>query len=336
MILVLLAALGWSAGALQRPASIGAVTQSSAAGQAGDFALYGRIAQRVADGEGYYAAALDEQRMGGYPTRPFVTVRLPTLAWLNAAVGRNGTSIMAIALLFAAILAWQRALADEHAAERIAATVFIFLGGLAAFEPRAGLAHELVAGLLLALAMALRRAGHWLLALLALAAALAVRELALAFALLWLALAAADRRWPEVAALGVVIGLFALGLWLHYLGVTAQRLPGDRPSSGWAGLEGPRLVLDALVRLTPLVALPGWLAGPLAVLPLLGWAALGGRLGLLACLWFAGFAAVVAVLARADNFYWAMLLLPAYAAGLAFVPRALADLAAALRGKRMA
>jgi hypothetical protein len=71
-------------------------------------------------------------------------------------------------------------------------------------------------------------------------------------------------------------------------------------------------------------------AGPLALLPLLGWIALGGRLGLFAALWFAGFALLMALAARPDNFYWVLMVLPAYGAGLAFVPRALADLVRAI------
>ena len=334
VLLVVLATLVWSVAALHLPASTDGSTPQAVEPGSGDFALYARIADRVAEGNSYYSAALDEQRAADFPTRPFITVRLPTLAWLNAALGREGTRVLAIALLFAAILAWQRALADRSIAVRIAATVLVFLGGLAAFEPRAGLSHELIAGLLLALALALWRTQHWTIALLPLAAALAVRELALPFALLWLGLAVLERRWREAAALARLLAIFAIGLGLHYLAVEAVRLPGDRASPGWAGLEGPGLVLVALVRFTPLIALPGWLAGPLAMAPLLGWAALGGRLGLLAFAWFAGFMAMMAVLARTDNFYWALLLLPAYAAGLAFVPQGVADLIAALRVDR--
>ena len=81
-------------------------------------------------------------------------------------------------------------------------------------------------------------------------------------------------------------------------------------------------------------ALPDWLGAPLSVLTLLGWLGLGGRLGLTASLWFAGFIVLVALVARIDNFYWLALLVPAYGAGLALAPRALADLVAATLGRR--
>jgi hypothetical protein len=103
-------------------------------------------------------------------------------------------------------------------------------------------------------------------------------------------------------------------------------------SSGWTGLQGPALAYFSLMAVTPLQsALPHWLGAPLAVLPLLGWAALGGRAGLFGTLWFAGYLLAVSLFAREENFYWLSLVLPAYGAGLALVPRAIADLVSALR-----
>jgi hypothetical protein len=53
-------------------------------------------------------------------------------------------------------------------------------------------------------------------------------------------------------------------------------------------------------------------------------------MGLFATLWFAGLATGMALFARPANFYWIELALPAYAVGLAFAPRALAELIARL------
>ncbi len=110
-------------------------------------------------------------------------------------------------------------------------------------------------------------------------------------------------------------------------------MPGDAVSQGWDAFAGIGLPLLALSKLTALLILPLWLAAPLAVLPLLGWLGLGGRLGLFAALWFAGFFAAMALFARPENFYWVQLTLPAYLAGFAFVPRALSDLTLAIRGR---
>lgn len=336
MLALLALALAWSAlpwPAPVAPSPTGTRQAAAAAGQGGDFALYARLAERVAGGENYYAAALAEHRARAYPVRPFVTVRLPTLALANARLGRGPAGLLVVALLLANLAAWHRALADRLSLpERLAIVPLAFLAGFAAFEPRAGLSHELVAGLLLSLALALYRPGLLWPALVATAAALAVRELALPFALLWLCFAWVERAWREAGALAVVIGLFAAGLALHAFMVEQFLQPGDLASPGWGGLQGPRLFLDALIRFTPLLAAPPWLAGPLALLPLVGWLGLGGRLGLFAVLWFTGFALVLALFARAENFYWVLMVLPAYAVGLALVPRALADLARAAAG----
>lgn len=203
----------------------------------------------------------------------------------------------------------------------------LVFGGAAAFVlPQVGLIHEVFAGLLLALALLLYRPGRWGASLIAAALALAIRELAAPFVFLWLALALAGARWREAAGVAGLLVLFAIGMGAHYAAVEAGRLASDPVSQGWGGLAGPGLPLVALIRLTPLALLPPGVAGPLALLPLVGWAGLGGRLGLLASLWFAGFLFAVALLARPDTFYWTQLVLPAYAVGFALAPRAIADL----------
>lgn len=297
----------------------------------GDLALYGRIADRVAAGEGYYPAALDEQRSSNYPTRPFVAVRQPTLAWLQAALGVGGVRYLEMGLVLACLLALNARLTGLVALpERLAALVLMTLGGAAVSVPLAGLIHELWAGLWLTLALLVYRPERWWPALLAAAAAIAVRELAVPFVLLWLAFALAQRRWREAAGVAGLLAVFAAGMGLHAGAVEALRLPGDPASQGWDAFAGYALPLVALARLTGLLLLPLHIAAPIAVLPLVGWLGLGGRLGLFAALWFAGLATMIALFARPENFYWAQLGLPAYGIGLAFAPRALAELAGRL------
>lgn len=297
----------------------------------GDLALYAAIHARMAAGEGYYAAAIAEHRARNYPTRPFVAVRLPTLAWLQAALGLGGVRALMLGVAAACLLALDRRLAGLASwPERFAALAILAAGGAAALVVRAGLIHELWAGLWLTLALLIRREDRWWPALLAAAAALAVRELAVPFAALWLAFALAARRWREAAGVGALIAALALGMGLHAMAVDALRLPTDPVSQGWSALAGYRLPLYAVWRLTGLHALPLPLGAALGVLPLLGWLSLGGRLGLFAALWFAGLATMVALFARPENHYWAQLGLPAYGIGLAFVPRAVIDLARAV------
>lgn len=310
------------------PAPVAATEAGPNTNGTGDLALYARIADRVAAGESYYVAAMDEQRAQEYPTRPFVAVRLPTLAVLDAALGLTVMRVLAAGLLGAALLALQFRLQDNAApAERIAAQLMLLGGGVAAVVlPQVGLIHEVFAGLLLTLALLLYRPHRWWPSLLAAGLALAVRELAAPFVLLWLVFALAGARWREAAGVAGLLALFALGMTAHYFAVEGGRLPGDPVSQGWQGLAGYGLPIMALIRLTPLTLLPPALAAALVVLPLIGWISLGGRLGLFAFLWFAGFLTAVALFARPENFYWSQLVLPAYATGLAFVPRALAEL----------
>ena len=306
-------------------------TAAEQSDNSGDIALYYRIATRVAEGEGYYATATDEHRTRNYPVRPFVTIRPPTLAHLHATVGDTGLRWLGIGLLLAIVLAWERTLEPRaNLAERAGACVLLFLAGFAAFDARNLMLHELLAGLLLTLSLGLYRPHRWWPSLLAAAAALAVRELAVHFVLLWLAIALSARRWREAAALAALLALFAAAMVAHYLAVSAVTLSGDPESPGWSGFMGLAFALDGLVRFSALTLLPAWLGPPLALLPLLGFAALGGRLGLFAVLWGAGLLLGVALFAREDNVYWMLMVLPAWAAGLAFVPRALSDLTGAL------
>jgi len=298
-----------------------------------DFDLYETIDRRIAAGEDYYVAALEEQRSSRYPTKPFITVRTPVLAWGSLPFGLPGWRVVAIGLWLATMLGLVGLLAGlTRTPERIGAALAAGAFGAVAFMPRVGLSHEIVSGLFVSAALAFYRPHRWWPSLLLAAAGLAVRELALPFVLLWAAFAASQRRWREFAAVAAVLVLFGVGMAFHAQAVMAQQLPTDLVSPGWNGLQGPALALFGLVTVTPLQALlPYWLAAPLAVLPLLGWVALGARAGLFGALWYAGYLLAVSLFGRQENFYWLSLMLPAYGVGLALVPRACADLVSALR-----
>lgn len=336
LVLALLAlAMAWGAAATapveHAERAKNPLTSTTAAGKPakgkGDLALYSRIAERVGGGEGYYAAAMDEQRHSNYPTKPFVAVRQPVLAWLQWLIGVGGVRYLEMGLVAACLVALQMRLEPlVSMLERLGAVVLLVLGGAAVLVPLGGLIHELWAGLWLTLALLVYREDRWWPALLAAGMALAVRELSLPFVLLWLAFALAGKRWREAAGVAALIAVFAGGMALHYLAVEAGRLPGDPVSQGWDAMAGYGLPLMALRRLTGLVYLPVPIAAPLAILPLIGWIGLGGRFGLFALLWFAGLFTMIALFARPENFYWVQLALPAYGIGFAFAPRALIEL----------
>jgi hypothetical protein len=255
------------------------------------------------------------------------------LAWGYVLWGLIGWRVIAIGLWFVTVIGTVALLAGRtRLPERAAAAIGAALFGSVAYLEKVGLSHEIIAGLFLSSALVLYRPKRWWPSLLLAACGLAVRELALPFVLLWAAFAASQRRWREFAAVAAVIALFAIGLALHAQAVIAERHPGDLPSQGWSGLQGLPLAMYGLMSVTPLGKMGVWWLGPpLTLLPLLGWTALGGRQGLFATLWFAGFILAVSLFARYVNFYWLSLMLPAYGAGLALVPRAVMDLVSALR-----
>jgi len=240
-------------------------------------------------------------------------------------------------LFLIGLLAWLRRLeqAGTHMAERATAAVLLLLGGASLFRDTAMRFHEVPAGMLLTLALALSGPRRWWPALLAAGLALTIREQALPFVLLWAAFAVAERHWRQVAAALALMALFGVGLYFHAQGVATQVQPGDLPSPGWDAFNGPRLPFFAMAKLTALLYVkPVWLAAALAVLPLVGWLGLGGRLGLLASLWFIGYFLLMSLFARTNNNYWVLLVLPAYGMGFALLPRALWELGTvAVRGR---
>ena len=264
-----------------------------------------------------------------------MTVRLPTLAMSSTVLGLPGLRVLA-ALLWAttAVGIYFAIKGKVSRVEAIGAFLATLGVGAVALIRQVGLSQEIMAGLFVSASLATWRRERWWPSFLLACAGLAIRELALPYFLLWGALAMQQRRWGEVLAVAGAVLLFAVGMAFHAQAVIAHRLPGDLVSDGWGAMQGLDLALHGIVLVTVFNALPDWLGAPLAVLSLLGWFGLGGRLGLTASLWFAGFIVLVALVARIDNFYWLALLVPAYGAGLALAPRAIADLVAATRGRR--
>lgn len=327
VIVVFLAAAAWC---LATPP--GKVSKA-APGHYTDMRLFRDIVGAMEGGKGYYRAASELQRAHHYPTRPFVTVREPTLYLAAAEFGWDRLNRAEIGLLIVIVLLWLFALPPPIIwAEKLAAAGLIAVAAMAPIATSLTPMSEAWTGLLLTLALGLTlwpRAKWWM-PVLVIAAALAMRELALPFLLLAAAFAAWERRWQEFAAWAVVAVMFACGLAWHAAQVVQVQLPTDLHSPGWAGGLGPRAVLLALVNTTLLHTLPMKFALVVALLPMLGWLALDGRGGRFAVLLLGGYALMIAVFSRPDNFYWGFLLIPAWFAGLALVPRALVQLYAAI------
>ena len=308
-----------------------------------DLALYDRVIERIGHGENYYAAVADEHRKSDYPLRPGVAVRLPTLAYLDLWLGDRGQGadvlvpgelVAALALLLAVVWAWWRRLGEEPGGapyQRIG-TALIFMGASLGLNRYYFVLHELWAGMLIALSLALHRPGQrWLGAVLVAAVALAIREHALPYVMLMAALALWRRDWKEGAAWLALIGAFFAYLGVHLYLVAQQVRPDDVIGPNWLMLRGLSGWLSSVVLSSNLRFLPHFVSGPLVLLMVLGWAGWRSPLGSTATLLFLGYGLLFMIAGRADNFYWGAVIAPAMFAGLAFMPRALRSLAQAAR-----
>lgn len=297
-----------------------------------DLRLYDDIAGAVRGGEGYYSAATRLQRLHGYPNRPFVAVRLPTLGMLTAWLGPGMLHGLLLALVMASALFSLRAFEGiAGLPERAGVALAILAGSASLIRSDFALQHEIWAGTLLGIALFNADGARWKIGLAAAGLALFIRELALPFVLLMGSLAAFERNWRQLAAWAGLLAIFVLVMFEHSRLVAPWVQPQDIASSGWSAMRGPGAALRDLVKVSLLSALPAWLSGILALLPLIGWLAAPPRLGGLAMVLAGGFLAMSALFARDQNYYWAMLLLPWWFAGFALVPRGIRQLHLILR-----
>jgi len=335
-LLVLLMAWGVAGGVGRDHVEVAKPSSAHFDGLVGDHALYARIAQRVEAGDSYYAAAAAEHRAGNYPLRPFVAVRLPTLAYIVAAIGEQKVQFALLLIGGAAVLAWYRRLRTEPDLPRTATIGALFVAAnLTQLAAREWLfIHEVAAGALVALALALYRPARPWAAMAVIAAALAIRETVLPVAMLFGLFALIDRDW-RAAAGWLAIGLcFAAGLAAHIAALATVTAPTDAASQGWNG-QGGWIAYVSFVQASSLLRFfAGWVGALLVPLALLGWAAWRSRLGLATLLIQLGYAALLMIFARPANFYWAMLVTPTLFIGLAFAPAALAEIIRSLRGEK--
>lgn len=299
-----------------------------------DLALYDRAIERIRNGESYYQFIVAEHRLAHYPVRPGLAVRLPTLAYIDAWLGVPGQFAAAIALLVAVLIAWWRKLGEEPGDQRRRrlAIALLALGASLGLNRDFFVLHELWAGMLLALSFGLHRVksavspGKWGWSLAVAALALAIRELSLPFVLLMAAMAfwRGDRRegfaWTGLAALFLTV----LAWHLHI--IAGQTSPSDPLSASWLEMRGLTGWLSNVALSSNVRSLPHWLAGPLVMLAIFGWAGWRSAAGAFATLLYLGYGLAFMIAGRGDNYYWGFMVAPAMFVGLAFVPMGLKSL----------
>jgi hypothetical protein len=338
LLLLILVAAVWGAAETRSSALAPAPALAAAGSPANeDLVLYGRIATRVATGENYYRAAAGELRSGNYPLRPFVAFRLPTLTVVAAWIGRPAVLAMQYLLFAAMVAAWWYRLEGQFDdnGRRVSAAMLGAAGVAVALSGKYVLLHEVWAGTLIAISLALHRPDRWGWSVAAAALALAIRELALPYVLLMAAFALYGRNWREFGAWAALGLVFAAGLAWHASEVAKVLIPSDPASPGWATFGGWAGVLRTFHLAGPLRWLPMEVGAAAIVLALFGWASWKSRTGLAATLLYLGYGLAFMLFGRANNFYWGLMVTPAFLIGIAFLPRAFSDLAAEIRTRQI-
>jgi hypothetical protein len=298
----------------------------------GDVGLYQSIVADMRTGSDYYEAAIAEHRAQNYPLRPFVTVRLPTLAWVQTALGSESMLRFALgALALAATSAWAVRLAKAGltTVQFGVALSALVVGVAAAFVPGGAWLHEVWAGALIALSLALRTPTYFVAAVLVGLCAALLRELAAPYLVVMALTALLERRYREAGAWVAALVVFAIALTAHALTVQSLTVADDLASPGWMAMGGWDLVLRAahwslsLLRLDALTAL----VLPLALLGLTA-RPLDQRLMLTVF----GYSAGLLLFGRSDTSYWGFVVAPLWLVGLATLQPALTQCWNDLRG----
>lgn len=309
---------------------------ASAASDRADVLLYQQVAAGVRGGGNYYAVAAEAQRRNGYPVRPFVTMRLPTLALIQAWL--PGIAVFALICAIAAVtlFVWFERLGDALArpTTRLIGVILLGIGGMICVRPDLVAFHEVWAGLLVALSLALWRPGDWLLAVGVAACAMLIRETAALYAITMAGMAVLNGDRREAMGWGAALGLLALAVVAHAYGWSHVVRPDDPTGPGWQGLLGFGFFAKTIVLLTGLAPLPELLAVSLVALAIFGWASWRDPLALRVLAVLGGYALLVSLFCRTDTYYWSLMVAPVTLIGLAFAPDGLRDLIASLAGPR--
>jgi hypothetical protein len=301
-----------------------------------DVALYQTIVDQLRGGGDYYAVTAQALRSGDYPLRPVVTFRLPTLATVQARLPDTGSVALLYLLAAAVALAWWKRLvpAFGRAPPRLVALLLLGGGMLVFVQAELLWFHEIWAGLLIALSLALRRPGRWVEAVAFGLAATLVRETAALYVGVMAIAAWIEGERREATGWALATAVLAIVVAAHAYAVAQVVRPLDPASPGWAGMLGFGFFVRTMTLSTALSLPPLWLAAPLVGLTLFGWAAWAEPLATRALATFAAYAVLLGIAGRVDTFYWGLLVAGPLLIGLAFVPDGLRDILRAAASER--
>ena len=301
-----------------------------------DMALYHTVIDRVRHGEPYYTVVAELHRAGGYPLKPFFSVRLPTLAVVQAWLPHFVVRTLLWLLCLATVAAWiLRLLSVTPRWPPLAlAGAALIVAMVVNVQPGLDVFHESWAGPLIALSLALRRPGQWTAAVALGLSAMLIRETALIYVAIMAVAALSDGQRREAAAWIAATLVFGIAVAAHAQAVGRILEPLDAQSSGWFGVLGLGFVLSVASLSTVLGLLWQWLASSILVVSAFGWTAWRDPTASRAVATIAGYVMLIAVCARSDHVYWVLMITPLLFLGLVFAVDGLRDMIVAARDTR--
>jgi hypothetical protein len=301
----------------------------------GDLATYSQIVEDMRKGEPYYTAAHRALVAGHYGTRSVFNWRLPTLSWVWSALP---SQVWAKALLLAAAavaigltFVWFLTAVSGPAA--LLALLGVALNLMSCLPVGAELLADVVAGVLILISVAAYGLRWRAAGLIAGVAALSVKELAAPYVLICVFEAWRQRRYGELFVWAMALAGFACFFFWHYQMVQEHILPSDIAyHDGWLQFGGLQFVLATAGFNGLLLAAPLWITAILLPLCLLGLSAWDGPTGERVRLTVGAYLVLFLFVGKAFDVYWGAFFTPLMMLGLPFLPRALADLGAAVLG----
>jgi hypothetical protein len=294
-----------------------------------DIALYQAEIDRMRGGETYYAAAAEELRSRGYPTRSIFNWRTPLPMWLiarlpSAVLAQGALSLAAATVIF---LAYGLITKEDGAPSGLLAVVLLLGALLPLLIDNLFLMTEFWSGILIALSALAYGNDRQKLGTLSGIAALLIRELALPYCVLCVMYAVKDRRKNELLTWGAGFAAYAVFYAFHLNQVLPLlRQEGVAQAHSWVQFGGAAFVVAVAQMNVWLLLLPQWVTAIYLSAALLGFATwtspAGQRIALTAILYLALFS----IVGQAINQYWGSMIAPLLCLGAARFPTSLATL----------
>ena len=298
-------------------ASLG-ITEPVRRGGPSDLDTYQRVVEALRAGQGYYPALHDALLAGNYGTLSPFNWRTPLFLTVLSLFPTLEAAQVFLGLV--TMVAWLTGVAFAYRRGGVGlgmwAGIVLALSLISIIAYRAELSFELCTGTLILISVCAYGLG-WRWAGLAVAVlALFVRELAVFYVVVCLAMSLRERRWREAGAWAVALVVYAAFYAWHWMQLSALLGAADHAAAtDWLQFGGVTFVLRTAAFNGVLLVLPYWVAAIVLVVGLVGLkdtprAALAAVLNLL----------LFVVYGRPENEYWGALYAPLIALGLVFAP----------------